>query len=51
MSEPLKVGVKAPDFSNPGVERGEERDFCLHDYLDRGRSVLVVFYAYDWTPI
>lgn len=51
MSEPLKVGAKAPDFTNPGVRGEEERDFRLYDYLGAGRNALIVFYAYDWTGI
>ncbi len=44
----LKVGDPAPDFTLPGVERGERRDFTLSGY--RGRKVVLAFYPGDFTP-
>jgi peroxiredoxin len=44
----IQVGEPAPDFTLPGVENGERRDFTLSSYL--GRKVLVAFYPGDFTP-
>ncbi len=41
------VGEPAPDFTLPGVEAGQRRDFTLSDY--RGQRVLVAFYPGDFT--
>jgi peroxiredoxin len=44
----LNVGDKAPDFTAPGVENGQRRDFTLSEY--RGRKVVLAFYPGDFTP-
>ena len=43
-----KVGEPAPDFTLPGVENGERRDFTLSAY--RGTKVVLAFYPGDFTP-
>jgi len=43
-----KVGEPAPDFTLPGVENGQRRDFTLSDY--EGRKVVLAFYPGDFTP-
>jgi thioredoxin-dependent peroxiredoxin len=47
MSRP-DVGQPAPDFTLPGVEKGERRDFTLSEY--RGRKIVLAFYPGDFTP-
>ncbi len=42
------VGDPAPDFTLPGIENGEVRDFVLSSY--RGRKVVLAFYPGDNTP-
>jgi peroxiredoxin len=42
------VGEVAPDFTTPGIENGERRDFTLSEY--RGRKVVLAFYPGDFTP-
>jgi peroxiredoxin len=44
----LKVGDPAPDFELPG-HRGGER-FKLSDMRGK-KSVVLVFYPLDWTPV
>ena len=44
----LKVGDPAPDFTLPGVENGQRRDFHLADY--RGQKVVLAFYPGDFPP-
>jgi peroxiredoxin len=48
MSTVLNVGDKAPEFTAPGVENGQRRDFTLSEY--RGRKVVLAFYPGDFTP-
>jgi len=43
-----KIGQVAPDFTLPGVENGQRRDFTLSDY--RGQKVVLAFYPGDFTP-
>jgi peroxiredoxin Q/BCP len=43
-----KVGEVAPDFTLPGVEGTERRDFTLSEH--RGRKVVLAFYPGDFTP-
>jgi peroxiredoxin Q/BCP len=43
-----RVGEPAPDFTLPGVEGGQRRDFTLSDY--RGQKVILAFYPGDFTP-
>ena len=43
-----RVGDPAPDFTLPGIEDGNRRDFTLSEY--RGRKVVVAFYPGDVTP-
>ena len=42
------VGEVAPDFTAPGIENGERRDFTFSEY--RGRKVVLAFYPGDFTP-
>ena len=42
------VGDLAPDFTLPGVERGERADYTLSAY--RGRKIVLAFYPGDFTP-
>ncbi len=44
----IEVGQEAPDFTLPGVENGEKRDYTLSEY--RGRNVVLAFYPGDNTP-
>jgi thioredoxin-dependent peroxiredoxin len=44
----IEVGQDAPDFTLPGVENGEKRDYTLSEY--RGRKVVLAFYPGDNTP-
>jgi peroxiredoxin Q/BCP len=44
----VEVGDQAPDFTLPGVEGTERRDYTLSDY--RGRKVVLAFYPGDFTP-
>jgi peroxiredoxin Q/BCP len=44
----IQSGQAAPDFTLPGIERGERRDFTLSEY--RGRNVVLAFYPGDNTP-
>jgi peroxiredoxin Q/BCP len=44
----IEVGQDAPDFTLPGVENGEKRDYTLSEF--RGRKVVLAFYPGDNTP-
>ncbi len=44
----IEVGQDAPDFTLPGTENGEKRDYTLSEY--RGRKVVLAFYPGDNTP-
>jgi thioredoxin-dependent peroxiredoxin len=44
----IEPGQHAPDFTLPGVERGERRDFTLSEF--RGRNVVLALYPGDNTP-
>jgi peroxiredoxin len=44
----IQVGNAAPDFTLPGVEGGQRRDYKLSDL--RGRKVVLAFYPGDFTP-
>ena len=44
----INVGENAPDFTLPGIQDGEKRDYTLSDY--RGRKVVLAFYPGDFTP-
>ena len=44
----IEVGQEAPDFTLPGIENGERRDYTLSEY--RGRKVVLAFYPGDDTP-
>ena len=44
----INVGEAAPDFTLPGIENGERRDFTLSEF--RGRNVVLAFYPGDNTP-
>ena len=43
----IETGENAPDFTLPGVEHGDRRDFTLSEY--RGRKVVLAFYPGDFT--
>jgi len=47
----LTEGDHAPDFELPGARDGEFDRFRLSTYTDRGESVLVTFYAFDFNPV
>jgi thioredoxin-dependent peroxiredoxin len=44
----IEVGQEAPDFTLPGIEKGEKRDYTLSEF--RGRKVVLAFYPGDNTP-
>jgi peroxiredoxin Q/BCP len=44
----IEVGQQAPDFTLPGFEKGERRDFTLSEV--RGKPVVLAFYPGDFTP-
>jgi len=44
----IDVGQDAPDFTLPGIAKGEKRDYTLSAY--RGRKVMIAFYPGDNTP-
>ncbi|MET1001890.1 MAG: peroxiredoxin [Acidimicrobiia bacterium] len=44
----IEVGEQAPDFTLPGIEKGERRDYSLSEF--RGRNVVLAFYPGDNTP-
>src|SRR6188768_3350088 len=44
----IEVGQQAPDFTLPGIEKGERRDFTLSEF--RGKPVVLAFYPGDFTP-
>jgi len=44
----IEVGQAAPEFTLPGVQDGEKRDYTLSEY--RGRKVILAFYPGDATP-
>jgi thioredoxin-dependent peroxiredoxin len=44
----VDVGQPAPDFTLPGVQNGEKRDYTLSEF--RGRKVILAFYPGDFTP-
>ncbi len=45
----VDVGDIAPDFTIPGVDRGERGEYTLSDY--RGGTVVLVFYPADNSPV
>lgn len=44
----IDIGQQAPDFTLPGIEKGERRDFALSEF--RGKPVVLAFYPGDFTP-
>jgi peroxiredoxin Q/BCP len=44
----IQVGDKAPDFTLPGIQDGNKRDYTLSEY--RGQKVVLAFYPGDFTP-
>jgi peroxiredoxin Q/BCP len=48
MADGPRVGDPAPDFTLPGIEQGDRRDFTLSEY--RGKKVALAFYPGDATP-
>lgn len=45
----LKVGDPAPDFKLPSMTAGAQSEFSLAE--QRGKNVVVCFYALDFTPV
>jgi len=45
----LKVGDHAPDFELAGVVGDRRKTFKLSDY--RGKTIVLVFYVLDWSPV
>lgn len=45
----LRVGDEAPDFTLPGIDRGEVGSWTLSE--QRGQPVVLVFYPGDGTPV
>lgn len=46
----LDVGDQAPDFTLPGVQDEEIREYTLSAYTDRG-PVLLGVYVFDFSPV
>jgi peroxiredoxin len=46
----LTVGDTAPDFELPGVAAGSIDTHALADYTDRGWTVVLTFYPFDFHP-
>jgi peroxiredoxin len=46
----LRVGQDAPDFTLPGSAAGTVDTHGLSEYTDRGWSVVLVFYPFDFHP-
>jgi len=44
----VEIGDPAPDFTLPGVQGTERRDYTLSQY--RGQRVVLAFYPGDFTP-
>ena len=44
----VEIGQPAPDFTLPGVQGHEKRDYTLSEF--RGRKVVLAFYPGDNTP-
>jgi len=44
----VNLGEQAPDFTLPGVQGGQRRDYTLSEL--RGRPVVLAFYPGDFTP-
>ncbi len=44
----IQPGEAAPEFTLPGIEKGERRNFSLTEF--RGRNVVLAFYPGDNTP-
>lgn len=47
----IDKGAKAADFCLKGIDaEGREGEFCLDDFLGKGRDLVVYFYPKDETP-
>jgi peroxiredoxin len=46
----IRVGQEAPDFTLPGAAAGTIETHGLAEYTDRGWSVILVFYPFDFHP-
>jgi peroxiredoxin len=46
MSDPLRPGAAAPDFSLPSTP---DQRLSLREF--RGKNVVLVFYPADWSPV
>jgi len=47
----IEEGAKAPDFCLKGIDaEGREGEFCLDDFVGKGRDLIVYFYPKDETP-
>ena len=45
----LKAGDPAPDFKLPAMTGEKQGEFQLSEH--RGRNVVILFYALDFTPV
>jgi peroxiredoxin len=46
----LQTGQTAPDFRLPGTAGADIDEHTLSEYVDRGWSVVLVFYPFDFHP-
>lgn len=46
----IEEGMKAPDFSLPGIYRGEPEYYDLHRFVGRGSTAVLLFYPVDFVP-
>lgn len=46
----IRVGQEAPDFTLPGAAGGTIETHGLSEYTDRGWTVVLVFYPFDFHP-
>jgi len=46
---PLKIGDEAPDFKLASATGDKQGEFHLS--VQKGRSVVILFYALDFTPV
>lgn len=46
----IEIGMKAPDFSLPGIYRGEPEYYDLHRFVGRGSAAVLLFYPVDFVP-
>lgn len=46
----IRVGQEAPEFELPGAAAGRIETRALSEYTDRGWTVVLVFYPFDFHP-